>query len=265
MFEKEKINNFLKTEIIGRNILTFDEITSTNIYLKNLKIPINGLTVLAENQTLGYGRFNRKWISNKNENLLFSVLLKDEINNSTLLPIIISLSVAEAISTYCKTEAEVKWPNDVLINNKKISGILIETKKYENNNYFIIGIGINCNQINFEDEINHKASSIFNETKIFVLREELFAKVINQIENNVLLLKNGNTQSLILNWQSKCKMFGKKLSVKNKNEIIFGTANSIDEFGLLNFTTLNGEEIKLSSGEVTFNLNLKENYHDFSN
>ena len=123
MLDLKIINSNLKTNSIGKAILQFDEIDSTNNYLKNLKLneAIDGLVVQSEFQTNGHGRFNRVWNSNKGENLLFSVLLKNNFSQSiTLIPLLTSLAVANAIDIIANTNTECKWPNDVILNNKKL-------------------------------------------------------------------------------------------------------------------------------------------------
>lgn len=131
-----------------------DEIDSTNNYLINNYKKLNNFTIIrALNQTNGRGQFDRKWISNKNENLLFSILLKDipiiEINN---IRNIIKESLLELLNLY-EIRGNFKEPNDILVDNKKILGILIETKNknYDIFSYIVIGIGININQVKFNE------------------------------------------------------------------------------------------------------------------
>ncbi len=146
--------------MIGKNIYDFELLDSTNIYIKeNIKVLEDGDIVLAKKQAKGKGRFGNKWQSPVG-NLYFSFLLKAEFDRSNLFKLHMRTSVAiiNLLKKY-KIESKIKYPNDILVNKKKIAGILIETLGYDKITELIIGIGININQIKF-NELQNKATSI---------------------------------------------------------------------------------------------------------
>lgn len=177
-------------------VVEFDEIDSTNNYLKNNFLKYSNLTaVKTKFQTEGRGQFERQWLSNKNENLLFSLLLRD-INILNIK--IIKQIVVESLQILLKTlnlNGIFKEPNDIYINGLKVLGILIETKVNKNNelfDYIVIGIGINVNQIEFDESLNATSLKLLN--KLDYSADELFRSFLeifmqNYNEKMSLLLK----------------------------------------------------------------------------
>lgn len=140
----------------------YDTLPSTNKYLKENYTHYNDHTVIScTNQTNGKGRINRDWTMKPGDSLAFSILLKPdlEINNIGLISLITSVAVFQVVNSFV-SNAVIKWPNDVLINGKKVCGILIETTVTNKIEALIIGIGININNDNFPDEIKSKATSL---------------------------------------------------------------------------------------------------------
>ena len=170
----------------------FDVIDSTNTYLKeNYKDLDNFTFVDASFQISGRGRNNRNWKSEKGENLLFSLLIKDEvlINKFKSLSIISALSVIEAINI---DNLSIKWPNDVYYKDNKLVGILLEgvtTNKFE---CLIIGIGINVNQKEFVGDYKREPTSLYRILNRKVDIDKLKIKVYENIEHNFNLVKNNH-------------------------------------------------------------------------
>ena len=156
MFSIENFDIKLNTEFIGRTFVYAEELSSTNTFLMDKKNGYNnsGTVVLAEKQTSGRGRKDRVWYSAPDSNLTFSILLtKDNFlsSNSSLINFAASLSVAFSLENLYQLKTELKWPNDVLLDGKKTSGILIESTSQGNKiDRFVIGIGINVNQPSFQ-------------------------------------------------------------------------------------------------------------------
>ncbi len=156
MFNIEDFDLKLETSFVGRNFLYSEEVNSTNDFLMNESDNLeNGTVLLSEFQIEGKGRLSRKWFSSKNQNLTFSILfnkklIKSNINHVNLSA---SLAVANSIENLYQLKTELKWPNDILVKNKKLSGILLEST-FNNSKLekLIIGIGINVNQTKFEGE-----------------------------------------------------------------------------------------------------------------
>lgn len=255
-FDFEKFDIPLETEWIGRNFYYVDEMDSTNSFLLDSanNITQEGSLVLAEFQKKGKGRLEREWHSKKAQNLTFSMLLLNEkfiqkhINVVNLGSAVI---VANAIENLFQIRTNLKWPNDILINNRKISGILLESSSSGNKiNKLAIGIGINVNQTKFPDGFNIPPTSVKLETDNTADREKLLAEFLNLFEE--MLGKIGNDHNAILrDWQLKCRMLGEKVTIKTFDSEIYGTAEDINDEGLLLLRKQNGKIEKISFGDVT--------------
>ena len=178
-------------------IIKLDAIDSTNHFLKALSAQEsceNFTVVSTESQTEGKGQRGSGWTSEAGKNLAFSVLYNqkiEEISSLFTLNIVVALSVVEALKTVSNLNFSIKWPNDILAENKKIAGILIEnTFKNQNEVQSIIGIGLNVNQSQFENL--PQASSLFLLENQLFDRETLLISIVNRIEFNLNQLENLN-------------------------------------------------------------------------
>ena len=167
--------------------LHFDEIDSTNNYLKNSYPLLNNFTfVSTDYQSKGKGRNDRVWLSNKDDNLMFSFLIKDKslLEISTLLSMMTAVELSKLLESYGLNNVSIKWPNDVLVNDKKICGILLEGQLP---NYVVIGVGLNVNQKEFPDGLRREPTSLANELNkdidITLLREKLFNNIVHNFNN----------------------------------------------------------------------------------
>ncbi len=235
MFNLEKFNIKLNTDYIGRNFIYCEDIDSTNTFLLSQKeYEDYGTVTFAEFQTEGRGRKDREWWSAKGQNLTFSILLKD-ITPKLLNFINLGSAVAigQAIENLFQLKAEMKWPNDILINNKKVAGILIEsTSNSEKIKRVVIGIGINVNQPNFTGKFAITPTSIKRELKREVSREKFLSEVLNNLEQNLKIAKN-NPSKILDDWRIRCEMIGKKIKIKQDEKEIFGIFEDIDKNGFL--------------------------------
>jgi len=255
LFNIENFDIKLNTEYIGRTFVYAEELLSTNTFLMDKQNGYNesGTVVLAEKQTSGKGRKDRVWYSAPDSNLTFSILLtKDKFltSNSSLINFAASLSVAFSIENLYQLKTELKWPNDVLLEGKKTSGILIEATSQGNKiERFVIGIGINVNQPSFQGTFNYPPTSIRNELGRNVEREKLLAEILNNFE--LLLEKIKKNKSEVINdWKSKCKMIGERISIVENDSEKFGIFYDIDEEGFLLLKTKDGIE-KIHYGDVS--------------
>ena len=169
------------------HVLHFQEIDSTNDYLKNSYKLLNNFTfVTADYQKAGKGRENRVWSSNPKENLTFSLLIKDQIllKKYNILSIVGAALITELIESYGVKDVSIKWPNDVLIKNKKVCGILLEGQILE---YLVIGAGLNINQKAFPDGLRRPATSLSLELNedldIKNIKNKLFKMIIGELSN----------------------------------------------------------------------------------
>ena len=189
----------LKTKYLGRNLLYFDTIDSTQVKIKKLKHPKDGTIIIANSQISAIGTHDRKWYTGNGKNIAMSfVLIPDSnIRNFENLTTIIAQCLVEVIKKVCGCELYVKAPNDIYYKNKKVGGILTETKcEGENVKKIYIGIGLNVNQEEFPGNLNDIATSLktignkeFDREKIIVEFLNIFEK---QYENIIKNKKNSN-------------------------------------------------------------------------
>lgn len=255
MLNIEDFDIKLNTEYIGRTFVYAEELSSTNTFLMDKKNGYNnnGTVVLAEKQTSGKGRKDRVWYSAPETNLTFSILLtKDKFlnNNSSLINFAASLAVAFSIENLYQLKTELKWPNDVLLDGKKTSGILIESTSQGNKiERFVVGIGVNVNQPSFQGTFNYPPTSIRIELGRNVERERFLAEILNNFELLLERIKS-NKIEVINDWKAKCKMIGEKISVVENDSEKFGIFYDIDEEGFLLLKTKDGIE-KVHYGDVS--------------
>lgn len=252
-FNIEEFDIKLDTEFLGRNFLYIEQIDSTNKYLmqNNENLP-NGTVLLAEEQTHGRGRKQRIWFSLPEQSLTFSILLNKKISlqKVNLLNLAAAVAVAQAIENLFQLKINLKWPNDVLIQNKKVAGILLESSiKGEQLKKLVIGIGINVNQPFFKGSFSLTPTSIRLEFGKIVSREKLLCEILNIFEEIINGFPNNETK--VLNyWREKCRMIGEKIIVTEENVEKFGVFDDIDENGFLLLRTTNGIE-KISYGDIS--------------
>jgi BirA family transcriptional regulator, biotin operon repressor / biotin---[acetyl-CoA-carboxylase] ligase len=197
VFAKVKPN----TQIIGQNIIYFNQVNSTNKFALELirqNMADNGTVILAEYQSEGKGQFGREWKSNPFENLMFSIIIK-HVTNAPANPFIINktvtLAMYQCISRILPhSDIRIKWPNDIYADKRKISGILVENNfSGQQLNYSIIGIGLNVNQ-DFEAEQTLNATSLKAKTDAIIDREALLKDILEQVEENYMLMKTDSDE-----------------------------------------------------------------------
>ena len=253
--DKEKILSKLSNESRSKVVLeVFDTISSTNDYLlrkeknkdKDIKICI------AEEQTKGRGRRGKSWISPKFKNIYFSLnsyLKKEDLSG---LSIAVALSVSKVL-TKINVMSLIKWPNDLLVGNKKICGILIETAKVGELTKVVIGIGINVN-MEYSELIDQEWTSIKLEKKQSVDRNSIITEMINQLCITLNKFEQEEFDYFINKFTSLDLLRDKEFTLKDKpNETFIG--KGIDNKGLLIAQNLKDQRIvKFSSGEVSLKL-----------
>ena len=253
--DKEKILSKLSNEFRSKVVLeVFDTISSTNDYLlrkeknKNKDIKI----CIAEEQTKGRGRRGKSWISPKFKNIYFSLnsfLKKEDLSG---LSIAVALSVSKVL-TKINVMSLIKWPNDLLVGNKKICGILIETAKVGELTKVVIGIGINVN-MEYSELIDQEWTSIKLEKKKSVDRNSIITEMINQLCITLNKFEQEEFDYFLKRFTSLDLLRDKEFTLKDKpNETFIG--KGIDNKGLLIAQNLKDQRIvKFSSGEVSLKL-----------
>ena len=244
------INNKLP---INYKLFHFDEIESTMLTLKEMAFQGAevGTIVCAKKQNQGRGRHGREWISPLG-NLYFSYLRKAENknSNSVFAPVfIVSIALAKAINLISKNKIipMLKWPNDVLVNNSKLAGILIESfVDKDNRNLLNIGVGVNVSS--HPSNTIYPATNLKNEGLEITSNELLicFFNCLNMVED---ILVNKGLNEIFKIWQEYSYKIGTKMSVKIGNKKITGSYNGIDEKGSL-ILNINNKNIKILTGEI---------------
>lgn len=255
-FTPEEIFSKLKTKKIGKNIFMFEKAGSTNdlAYQYASKNEEEGAVFIAEYQTKGRGRMGREWFSPKRKGLWFSIVLKPEFNFSdiTIMPLLTALSCAEAIRNSLCVDVKIKWPNDLLINNKKAGGILLEMKaEIDRINFLIIGIGIdvNLNEKDYPEYLKNKAISLKIAKGKMVSRLQILVDILENIEKRYIEYPD-NKSEIIKDYSQLCCNLGKMINVETQTGIIKGKALKIEESGCLILKDKHGELIKISSGDI---------------
>lgn len=253
MFNIEEFDIKLDTEVIGRSFIYCDEVDSTNSLLLNSReFNTHGTVILAEHQKHGRGRKNREWYSNSGQNLTFSILLKGDFKQEqvNLINLGTAVSVAQALENLFQLNVELKWPNDILIQKKKVCGILLEsTSKGDKLNKIVVGIGINVNQPTFPGKFDIPPTSIRKEFHEEVSRERVLSEILNNFETIIELSEN-NPQKILDDWRSRCKMIGEKVKVIEESKTKFGVFVDIDTDGFM-ILKVGEEKIKIHYGDVS--------------
>ena len=256
MIDNNEILAALGTKILGKKLFVFDSITSTNEYGKTLLSDADseGYLIIANHQTAGYGRFKRSWFSEPDKNLLFSFILKPEIlavDKIHLLTFFIANKAADVIEHSFGIKIGIKWPNDLLVNNKKICGIILESVIHEKNISVVCGIGINVNQTSFLEH-NSDITSLKTELNTEIDRFELLRKILRKLDSYYISFLE-KPESEIELFKNRDILIGKEITAIVSNKHYKGKAVDIDKCGHLILYT-DGTEMKLNSGDVTLKL-----------
>lgn len=244
----------LKTDIIARKIYSYKETSSTNDVAYNLAMhgEKEGAIVVAESQAAGRGRMGRIWASPKSKGAYFSVILRPDIlpKEAAGITLLSALSVAKTIRDITNLAVFIKWPNDVLINNQKICGVLTEMNaETDKINFVIIGIGIN---INTKKEILPKgATSIMEESGREMSRIEITRGIFKNLDKYYLLFKDGNIAKIIKEYKEFSNFLGTRLQVTYHDTRIEGYAIDVDKEGALILRMDSGLNERVLAGDVT--------------
>jgi BirA family biotin operon repressor/biotin-[acetyl-CoA-carboxylase] ligase len=255
VFSSEHLMRRLETNVhIGKSVFCYESVGSTNDVAHRFAKDgaRSGTIIIAEFQTAGRGRNAKKWIAQKGENIMASVILRPTVplEHLTYLPLLAALSVAQAIEEVVGERAEIKWPNDVLIRRKKVAGVLVETSAQSGAvDYVVVGIGLNVNQKEFPDDLAQSATSLFLETGVTHNQTMLFISLMQFLDANYARLIIGNVESILNMWRVHCEMLGKHITFYQGNVKREGVAIDIDERGFLKVRIDHKEEV-LSQAEI---------------
>jgi len=238
--DPDKIKANLKTKRIGRKILVYNRTSSTQtIAAEYAKSKGNdGLVIFAEEQTAGRGRADNKWYDSRSDSILCSIVLSTGGSRTApteLLSLSCAVAVAEAIGSSAKGEAKIKWPNDIMLNGKKVAGILLESKTDNSGKTCIIGIGINCHQKkdSFPEELQSIATSIDIESHSTCDRISLAKRLLTSMEH-WLEVAAQTRERVIDQWRNLSVQLGHRVKLIYNSREFAGNCIGIDpEKGLI--------------------------------
>lgn len=240
-------------------IIKLDAIDSTNTFLKELcqhKSVEDFTVVIAKNQTKGRGQMNAVWKSEAGKNLMFSVLVKFDslqVENQFYISKAVSLAVYEVLSSVLSPQIYIKWPNDILAENKKIAGILIEnsvkkTKVYQS----IVGIGLNVNQDSFENLPFATSMKMISNTTFNL--DELLDKLLQSIQKNIHLLNSNSFDEIAKKYISNLYKINKPTMFKNHlGNLFMGKIVGVSNAGKLKLLLENESVEEFGLKEISFN------------
>jgi BirA family transcriptional regulator, biotin operon repressor / biotin---[acetyl-CoA-carboxylase] ligase len=227
------IKENLNCRKIGSKILVFNSTKSTNdlARLYAADSDNDGLVIFAEEQTEGKGRFSNQWFSAKFESILCSILLLTNELESEILSIAVAVAVAETIGKTVKSKAQIKWPNDIILNDKKVAGILIEKAKIKktDKDFCIIGIGINCHQKidSFPLELRSIATSIDIENNSISDRNLIAKRLLTNADHRLQTAQT-KPDNLIRQWRKLSTQLGHRLTLLFNGKKFSGSCIGID-------------------------------------
>ena len=257
VMSKAEIESLMDTKWAGSNVVYYDEIDSTNNRAKEAgdnKAP-HGTLVVADMQVAGKGRRGRVWQSPAGSSIYMTILLYPEISplKAPQLTLVMAIAVAEGIKEVTGLDTKIKWPNDIVVNGRKICGILTEmSTEIDYINHVVIGAGINVNQDDFPEDIRKTASSLKMEFGKQVKRSELIAAIMKSFEKDYeIFVKTEDLSGLQELYNSMLVNLDRDVKVLEPGNEYEAHALGINKTGELIVRTAEGEEKEIYAGEVS--------------
>ena len=242
----------LNTSFIGQRIIYHSKIPSTMKVARReaLEGALEGTAIIADEQTVGKGRIGRFWSSPKGC-IALSIILYPKPAYLPSLIMVASLAVMHTIKCVTGLRSQIKWPNDVLINGKKVCGILVESGiQGSESNYAIVGIGINVNlEATCLDEVSLTATSLSDELGSQVSRLEIARELLREMECLYLSAQDG--EAVYQEWRQNLETLGRWVNVKSGNDLYEGFAESVEKDGSLMLRLKDGSLKRIVAGDIT--------------
>ena len=276
----DRLSSQLSGCTVGREIYLHETLKSTMDEVKRLAENgvSEGTVVIAEEQTVGRGRFDRSWVSEPGKDLLFSVVFRPDVAQAPYINMAAALSICSTVGQATGLATTIKWPNDVKLAGRKVSGILVESTvspsarsradarsvraptpalspaggeiQREGYDYTVLGVGLNVNSNPASvPEIAETATSMYRETGITFDRTDTLIQVLRELDRRYALIKAG--QSMRQEWAAQLETLGRNVVVRWKDSAEEGTATGVDEMGNLILTKADGTTKTIVAGEVT--------------
>lgn len=260
------ITQDLGTAWVGRHLHCHSTVESTNELAKALAVnesAPDGTVVVADWQSAGKGRLGRRWLSKPGENLLFSVILRPDLTpmEAGQMTMLCSLGCAEAVEAETGLSIDLKWPNDFLLGNRKLGGILTELgeaspathvpdERERRVDFVVVGIGINVNMdVGQHPEIAGEATSLASALGRPLNRTNLLRAMLGAIDDRYLAFQSGTSPSK--EWESKLISLGKSVRVRTFQGIVKGVAEAVDATGALLVRRADGQLVRILEGDIS--------------
>ena len=251
-----EIRDGIDTEVFGqKEIAHFSELDSTNRTAKELAVEgaPEGTLVVAEQQTKGRGRIGRNWHSPFQEGIYASLILRPKLPpaEAPKITLVTGVSVAETLLALTPLKPAIKWPNDILVGDRKICGILTETStEMDAIDFVVVGVGINVNNRSFPDDLKETATSIYRETRKAVDRVTLMQEFLRQFERSYFLFLRTGFESIGKRWRELAMLLGKEVTVRMIDRTCRGRVLELDRDGALLIKCESGELERIYSGDI---------------
>jgi BirA family transcriptional regulator, biotin operon repressor / biotin---[acetyl-CoA-carboxylase] ligase len=245
----------LQTRWLGRTLHSFAELDSTNTTVRELAAAgaADGTVVIAEAQRAGRGRLGRSWASPAGKNLYLSALLRCAVPAERLaqISLLAGVAVCETVREWCA--AEIKWPNDVLSNGRKVAGILAEMESAGAGHVLILGIGVNLNAAldDFPEALRDTAGSLHLASGCSVDRARFTGRLLNNLEVRYEQWRRDGFAPIAALWRSLTPLIGRNIRVQEPGAIVDGTVLDLDADGALRLRLADGTEHRVIAGDVT--------------
>jgi BirA family biotin operon repressor/biotin-[acetyl-CoA-carboxylase] ligase len=254
-----EVRPLLRTKWMGRSIHHFHSMDSTNsmAYQLALQGAEEGEIVVAESQKKGRGRLGRKWFSPPLTNLNLYIILRPEIppQQASLMTLMAAVATAGAIHKFSGLQPMIKWPNDILLKNRKVAGLLNEIHSEMDRIHFVVlGIGVNLNMDEkmFSKEIRSLATSLKREMGQSVSRKAFLQTLLEELEIWYETFLKEGAPPILQAWRDKAQIHGRPVKVTSFGEILSGTAIDVDNDGALILETKAGERKRVVAGDVEY-------------
>jgi len=245
------------TNWIGKEIIHKEITGSTNLDIKELAMngAEEGTVVCADMQTAGRGRRGRNWVSEKGDSLLFSLLLRPDISpdKAAQITLLMALAVTKVLRESYEFAAMIKWPNDIVVNNKKVCGILTEMYPDADGKYFVIvGCGINVGQKEIPNDLQGVATSLLLESNVVLSAEELLQGVLAEFEQHYdRFLQNETLEAFADEYNAWLISRDKEVRVLDPKGEFAGISKGINDKGELLVQLADGSITEVYAGEVS--------------
>lgn len=259
-----ELKPILKTRWIGRRIHHFDRLNSTNSKAYELALggAEEGEVVIAESQEKGRGRLGRTWFSPPFLNLYLSVILRPNIypHQASLITLMAAIATAEAIQSFSGILPLIKWPNDILLRDRKVAGLLNEIHSEMDRIHFVIlgmGINLNMDEPMFPKEIRRFATSLKIEMGKAISRKSFLQSLLLELEKWYTIFLEKGSAVILKAWRDRAHIKGRRVKVTSFGESLIGTAIDVDSDGALILETPEGERKRVVAGDIEYKKTVK--------